>query len=227
MNSIISYPFYLNQLNAIESVSAHFIERFKNVEVSTDREATLSALEPQHRTIVHTLGFDWQKIYRAEQVHSDLIANIDEKTLADKTVSKVISGADGLITNQAGVMLGIYVADCGAVFIVDQRTKALGLLHSGKKGTDANITGKAITKMQAEFGSDPADLLVVLAPCIRPPHYEVDFAARIQQQVLEAGVKKEHYLDCGICTATELERYYSYRAEKGNTGRMLALLGRK
>jgi copper oxidase (laccase) domain-containing protein len=63
---------------------------------------------------------------------------------------------------------------------------------------------------------------VQLSPCIRPPHYEIDFAAEIVRQCRAAGVNHVH--DCNICTACDLARYYSYRVEKGKTGRMLALL---
>jgi len=118
------------------------------------------------------------------------------------------------------------VADCGAIYIVDKKTKAIGILHSGKKGTEQNIIGKAIGLMQEHYGSDPSDLLVSLAPCIRPCHYEVDFPSQIREQVIAAGVLSSHYVDCGECTAAGIDRYYSYRLEKGNTGRMLAVLGR-
>jgi len=67
---------------------------------------------------------------------------------------------------------------------------------------------------------------VQLSPCIRPPSYEVDFAAGIRAQCLESGIRPEHLHDCGICTSTDLQRFYSYRVEMGKTGRMLALLGR-
>ena len=96
------------------------------------------------------------------------------------------------------------------------------MVHSGKKGTELSIVSKAIREMSAKFGSDPGDLIVQLSPCIRPPHYEVDFAAAIVEQCRAAGVKKVH--DSGVCTACHLDLYYSYRAEKGKTGRMLALL---
>jgi copper oxidase (laccase) domain-containing protein len=66
-------------------------------------------------------------------------------------------------------------------------------------------------------------LIVQLSPCIRPPHYEIDFAAEIVRQAHAAGVTKVY--DDGVCTACHPDLYYSYRAEKGKTGRMLALLG--
>ena len=132
------------------------------------------------------------------------------------------AGCDGIITNQREVALGIHVADCCAVYIVDPKKPAIGLVHSGKKGTELGVVTNAIAQMKAHFGSNPADLVVQLSPCIRPPHYEVDFAAEIIGQCRAQGVKQIH--DSGICTACHPDLYYSYRAEKGKTGRMLALL---
>jgi hypothetical protein len=77
--------------------------------------------------------------------------------------------------------------------------------------------------MIERFGSDPTNMIVQLSPCIRPPHYEVDFAAEIIQQCRVLGVKQLH--ESATCTACDLGRYYSYRAEKGKTGRMLAVIG--
>jgi copper oxidase (laccase) domain-containing protein len=77
--------------------------------------------------------------------------------------------------------------------------------------------------MIERFGSDPASMIVQLSSCIRPPHYEVDFAAEINRHCRTLGF--QHIYDSGTCTACDLGRYYSYRAEKGKTGRMLALLG--
>jgi copper oxidase (laccase) domain-containing protein len=76
--------------------------------------------------------------------------------------------------------------------------------------------------MTREYGADPADIVAQLSPCIRPPQYEVDFAAEIIRQLRRAGVR--HVADSGANTAADLERYYSYRMEKGRTGRLLALL---
>jgi polyphenol oxidase len=97
------------------------------------------------------------------------------------------------------------------------------LVHSGRKGTELRIATNAVQQMADRFGSDPESMIVQLSPCVRPPHYEVDFAAEIVRQCRESGVKTIH--DAGLCTACHLGRYYSYRAEKGKTGRMLALLG--
>lgn len=211
---------YLDVINAIDGITAAFVARVPGVEVSTDREAAIAALEPAHREAVEQLGFDWDQCWRAEQVHGSLVVNVE-----NAEHGSVISSADGLMTNNTGAMLGVYVADCGAVYIVDKKQKSVALVHSGAKGTAANIVAEAIRKMKDQWYSNPTDLVVVLAPCIRPPNYEIDIAGMIRKQVLDQGVPAEQFVDCGICTGEEVENYYSYRVEKGKTGRMLALLG--
>ena len=150
-------------------------------------------------------------------------AHVSPGTEMAKKYGTELLGCDGVITNQRGVALGIYVADCCAVYMVDPKTPAIGLVHSGRKGTGLGVVTNAIRQMIDNFGSNPADMIVQLSPCIRPPHYEIDFAAEIIRQGRAFGIEQIH--DCGICTAANLDRYYSYRAEKGKTGRMLALIG--
>ena len=206
-------------LNAIENIRHGFIVRIPGIDVSADKAEALRRLDAVHRDYRKQIGVgDWP-LLTAQQVHGDKIAVVDRPIHHDHEYQ----GCDGLITNQRKHALGVHVADCGAVYIVDPKTPAIGLVHSGKKGTELAIAAKAIAQMKQHFGSDPADLVVQLSPCVRPPHYEIDFAAKIIDQCRAAGV--EHIHDSGICTACDVNRYYSYRAEKGKTGRMLALLG--
>ncbi|MDC0087921.1 polyphenol oxidase family protein [Akkermansiaceae bacterium] len=213
-------PFYLDEITANSQVYAEFIGRITGVPVDTDREATVARLTPSHRKLVEDAGFKWEQLHRAEQVHGSDITIVKKGDTA-QTWPLV----DGLITAELDVLLGIYTADCGAVYISDSEKRVIALLHSGKKGTDGNITEKAIQIMVEDFGCKPADLIVALAPCIRPPAYEVDFAQTIREQAIAAGVLEGNFTDSDICTSHHVDDYYSYRAEKGSTGRMLALLG--
>jgi copper oxidase (laccase) domain-containing protein len=206
-------------LDGLGACRAAFIKRIPGVDVSRDKAETLRLLEQAHRHARELLGIGAWPLVTAEQVHSNRIGMIDRSVDAGHE----LSGCDGLIANQRGVALGIYIADCCAVYIVDPKTPAIGLVHSGKKGTELAIVSRAIAELRQRFGSNPASLIVQLSPCIRPPHYEVDFAAQIREQARASGVLQIH--DCGICTACDLDAYYSYRAEKGKTGRMLAVLG--
>ena len=206
-------------LSAIDICRHAFIQRVPGIDVSHDKAQALKALDIVHREARREIGVGEWPLLTAQQVHGDKIAVVDLPIDRDKQ----FAGCDGLITNQKRIALGIHVADCCAVYIVDPKTPAIGLVHSGKKGSEQAIAAKAIEELRQHFGSDPADLIVQLSPCIRPPHYEIDFAANIVEQCRAAGVKQIY--DSGTCTACDIGRYYSYRAEKGKTGRMLALLG--
>ena len=212
----------IEQFQALSDVAIcrhAFIKRIPGIDVSHDKAEALKRLDKVHREIRNSIGMgDWS-LLSAEQIHGSKIAIVDLPVAGDKE----FAGCDGIITNQRKVALGIHVADCCAVYIVDPNTPAIGLVHSGKKGTELAVVSNAIQQMREHFGTNSADLIVQLSPCIRPPHYEIDFAANIIEQCRGEGVKQIH--DSGICTACHVDLYYSYRAEKGKTGRMLAVLG--
>lgn len=196
-----------------------FLGRVPGVDVRSDRATALGRLDEHHRRARHAFGLGGRTFVTAEQVHGcEVAALAADDPLPEGTVPR----ADGLVTDRADVCLGIYVADCGPVYLVDTARRAVGLVHSGRKGTELGIAAVAVRTMAERFGSVPADLVAVLGPCIRPPWYETDFAAEIVRQLRGAGVGRVE--DSGTCTAANPERYYSYRREKGQTGRMLALL---
>jgi copper oxidase (laccase) domain-containing protein len=195
-----------------------FVGRVPGIELSHDKAAVLENLDKVYRQARQILGLGERKFIMARQVHGNMIAVVDSPANSDHC----FEDCDGLVTNQRDVCLGVYVADCCAVYLVDRNARAIGLVHSGKKGTTLGVVRSAIESMRQGFGIESGDLIVQLSPCIRPPHYEIDFAADIVRQCREAGI--EEIFDSGVCTACDLEHYYSYRAEKGRTGRMLALL---
>ena len=206
-------------LSAIGICRHIFTQRIPGIDVSHDKAEVLKRLGAAHREIRNAIGIgDWP-LLTAQQIHGSKVAIIDTPVESDKH----FAGCDGFVTNQPRVAVGVYVADCCAVYIVDPKTPAIGLVHSGRKGTELGVVPNAITQMIDRFGSDPANMIVQLSPCVRPPHYEIDFAAKIIEQCRAQGVVEIH--DSGVCTACDLHRYYSYRAERGKTGRMLALLG--
>lgn len=203
-------------LAEIAAVRHGFIGRVPGLDVKVEREAALARLDEFHTAARASFGLADRVFITADQVHGSEVAIVDLQRAAP------IAAADGLITADPRVCLGIHVADCGPVFLVDPARRVIALLHSGRRGTELGITTAAIAKMQREFGCDPANLVVQLGPCIRPPLYEIDFANTILAQARAAGVRAVH--DCGACTGGGVERYYSYRVERGKTGRLLAFL---
>ncbi|MEY2577335.1 MAG: purine-nucleoside/S-methyl-5-thioadenosine phosphorylase / adenosine deaminase [Verrucomicrobiota bacterium] len=205
-------------LSALPGVVHGFTLRVPGLEMSHDKAEALARLDGIHRKIRGERGLADMPFVTAQQVHGNEIGVVDSAISGNKC----FENCDGLITDQLGVCLGIYVADCCAVFFVNPVRRAIGLVHSGKKGTEQGVAARAIETMTSRFGSQASDLVVQFSPCIRPPHYEIDFAAEIVRQCRDLGVTSVH--DLGVCTACDLKRYYSYRAEKGRTGRMLAFL---
>lgn len=219
-----AFPF-LEPLNAIPGVRVGWVERLPDLAITGDRDEAMKLLRPYHAQAVSDFAGSAADWWRAEQVHGTSVAVVPgapQITTADGL--PVVPGVDGLVTLQPGIVLAIYVADCGAIWLADRKTGAIGLLHSGKKGTEGNILKNALAVMAENFGTKPEDVTVVLSPCIRLPDYDVDFAGEIGRQAEVAGVS--HFIDCGLNTASDLQRFYSYRRELGKTGRMMAMIAR-
>ena len=210
---------FLEPVNELPGIQGSWIPRQAGVDVLGDREFALCNLAPHHDRWIAEAFPEISTRHHAEQIHGNQIAAITETS--EQAILQH-AGVDGLITNLPSQLLAIYVADCAAIYLADPVTRSIGLLHSGKKGTEGNILREAVMEMQKRYGTQPSDLLCVISPCIRPPDYDIDFAATIRQQASELGIVNFH--DSCQNTAADLTVHYSYRIEKGQTGRMLALL---
>src|SRR3982751_3930399 len=185
-------------LDAIKICRHFFAHRIPGIDVSHDKAEVLERLDAAHREIRNATGFSAWPLFTAEQIHGNEIAVIE--SCSHDPMGREFPGCDGIISNQRDVALGIYVADCCAVYVVDPTTPAIGLVHSGRKGTELRVVTNAIRQMVERFGSDPAKMVVQLSPCIRPPHYELDFAAEIARQCRALGVQNIN--DSFTCTAS-------------------------
>lgn len=215
-------PDYLKVLNDYPENFARFITRIPGVATTTDRASVISALTPTHEAVMAEGGIAPKMLRRAQQVHGNKVALV-----GDIGCSYPVEGVDALFCGgKADCCLGIYVADCAAVWIYDTKTQSRALVHSGKAGTLQNIVGETLKAMYKILGVQAESCIAVISPCVRPPHYEVDIVTMIKQQLEEAGIDPQNITDSGLDTAADLETFYSYRVEKGNTGRMLALFGR-
>ena len=121
-----------------------FVRRVPGVDVSYDKSEVLARLDAVHRQVRDSLGLGRATFLTAEQVHGKKVAVIDSPV----SVDRCFDSCDGLVTNQRDVCLGIYVADCCAVFLLDPIRRAIGLAHSGKKGTELRIVSEAIALMR-------------------------------------------------------------------------------
>ncbi len=182
------------------------------------------------------------------QTHSSTLYREDEVTGAP-----ALREGDGLLSDRAGVLLGILTADCVPVLVVDPVRRAVGAFHAGWRGTVQGIAEKGVARMVQEFGSRPGELLAAIGPSIGPCCYGVgdelrdQFAGRFpyagdlfspraggwqldlweanRRQLLHAGLAEAGVWSMRTCTACHVDRFFSHRKEQGNTGRMLAIAG--
>ncbi len=153
--------------------------------------------------------------------------------------------ADGMMTRDPGLVLGIMAADCVPVLLVDTRLRAVAAIHAGWRGTAAGIAGAGVAAMQREFGSRVGDLVTAVGPAIGPCCYAVGeevrgrFAADLfewdrldlweanRRQLVAAGVGAVSVV--GECTACAMDqgrrKYFSHRADAGVTGRAMGVVG--
>lgn len=119
------------------------------------------------------LPSDGSGIVFSHQVHSKTVrvcTGADTHTL----MSDIPYDADGLVTNEKGLCLIIFTADCTPILLADENTHAVGAVHAGWRGTVLDIAGEAVRKMISEYGSDPRDIRAAIGPCISACCFETD-----------------------------------------------------
>ena len=203
------------------------------------------------------LGQDLKVLVTAEQIHGAKVLPVKRKDRGKGAFQQAtaLPETDALITDQPGVWLALFFADCIPLGFFDPVTKAVGLAHGGWKGTRQGIAVKTVEAMQAAYGTQPQDVQVVIGPGIGFCCFEVqaELAEQIKTEMpamsecvrqdglswfwdlketnrkllLQAGVLMENISDAKCCTACETDKFYSYRKENGRTGRMAAIIGIK
>ena len=134
-----------------------------------------SNVRENYERIAKVLGCDVTSIVGTVQTHTTNIRRVDQSDAGKVVVKEPDYGdIDGLVTNEKGLVLAVYTADCVPLFFVDPVREAIGMAHSGWRGTTGNMAGKMVERMAREFGTDPKDLLVAIGPSICQKCYEVD-----------------------------------------------------
>ncbi len=214
-----------------------------------DRE---EAVLENHRRIAGILGCDVNDMTASHQTHT---TNIRRVTGADrgKGISRErdYEDVDGLVTDEPGIVLVTYYADCVPLYFVDPVHRAIGLAHSGWRGTADRMGACMVRTMQDAFGSRPEELYAAIGPCICRDCYEVseDVAKRFadmgeqivlpgkapgkyqldlwlaNERILEqAGIPGERIAVTDLCTCHNSDYLFSHRASGGKRGNLGAFL---
>lgn len=208
-----------------------------------------------HEIIAKAIGFNPKNIVASKQTHTTNI-----KVVSKEDVGKGIykdrdyDNIDGMITNHKEVVLATYFADCVPLYIVDTKNKAIGLAHSGWRGTVGKIGKVTIGQMNKEYGTNPSDVIACIGPSICKDCYEISedvaeefmhaFPNHIDEILTNKGngkymldLWKCNYIvfkECGVleenihvpdvCTCCNFDVMFSHRATNGKRGNLAAFL---
>ena len=190
-----------------------------------------------------------ERLIMPHQVHLTEMAVIDEAFLqlsAEERLAR-LEGVDALMTDVAGVCIGVSTADCIPVLLFDPVHQAGWAIHAGWRGTVQRIVEKAVAKMTAVYGTHPADLVAQIGPGIHLDSFEVgdevydafaregfrmeliskkyekwhiDLPECNRQQLLSAGVPTSQIAVSPVCTFQQSDRFFSARRLTVNSGRI-------
>ena len=199
--------------------------------------------------LTRAFGIKCEKLVTVNQVHGVDLLIIDSPNPEYGHFLKL--ECDGLITNQPGVMIGVGVADCVPILLLDPVKKVVAALHAGWKGTAGDIAGKGVRSMMEIFNSQPADILAAIGPSIGKCCYEVDtpvveafrkmgqvcfeqgkepgkwwldLATANHRQLLKAGMNQSKIEFSTQCVFCEHDLFFSYRRDNGDTGRQMGFI---
>lgn len=203
----------------------------------------LNIIKQNRKLFFDALGIPEDNIAWSKLVHSNKVLVADTPIKGED--------CDAVITNKPNVFACVSIADCTPVLIYDAKQKAVAAIHAGWRGTAANIVTETLKAMQSHYGTKGEDCLAFIGACISEQNFEVGEEVAIQfkddvkrydaskqkyfvdlkkenkKQLLKFGLQENNIEISEYCTIADNDRFFSYRKEKGVTGRMLAVIGIK
>lgn len=231
-----------------EGVSRH---PYNSLNLGTTTLDAVHNVQGNRSLLARAFGSRPERLVTVSQVHGTDLLVIDQQNDDFAHFQKL--ECDGIVTNQPGVMIGVTVADCVPVLLLDPEKRAAAALHAGWKGTANGIVRRGVAALVEQFGSRPGDILAAVGPSIGPCCYEVDgpvmeafrkgghgwdlfaratgadswrldLSAANRQQLLAAGIRDENIELSGRCVSCEPDLFFSYRRDKGDTGRQMGFI---
>lgn len=208
-----------------------------------------------HEIFANVIGVNPKNIVTGNQTHTTNVKVVTKDDCGKGIYrDRNYTDIDGLITNEIGIVLATYYADCVPLLIVDTKNKAIGLSHSGWRGTVGKIGKVTIEKMGELYGTKPEDIVACIGPSICQKCYEISEEVAVQfkeafpdniKEILidkgngkyqldlwecnrinfkEAGVLPENIKVTDICTCHNTDVLFSHRGHNGKRGNLGAFL---
>lgn len=205
-----------------------------------------------YRILGAAVGFRPEQTVFTRQLHGAVVARVGRQDCGAGLQYEVEPERDGLITDEPGVALTVFSADCTPILLYDPVHRAVGAVHSGWRGTALGIVRHCVEAMRQEFHTDPASLHAAIGPCVGLCCFETDgdvpeamrraLGAKAERAIREDGNGKYHvdlkrlnalWLEqagvrttdiCPACTACRPELYWSHRIVGNARGSLAAII---
>ena len=228
---------------------------YESLNLSFTRGDEDAAVRENFRRLAGAMTTDVSKFVFTDQTHTTNVRRVTAEDAGKGIVKeRDYTDIDGLITNEPGLVLSTFYADCVPLYFVDPVHRAIGMSHSGWKGTVGKMGAATITAMKREFGTEAKDLVCAIGPSICQDCYEVseDVADAFKEAfpghadgilldkkngkyqldlwraneivLTEAGVLKENIAVTNICTCCNPDLLFSHRASHGKRGNLGAFI---
>lgn len=228
---------------------------YESLNFSVARGDDPAAVLENYRRVAEAFGKTVDDFVCTDQTHTTTVLQVGKEECGyGVTKERPYTDVDGLITNEPGVILSTFYADCVPLYFVDPVHKAIGLSHSGWRGTVGRMGQKTLEAMAEAYGTKPEDVYAAVGPSICQDCYEIseDVADHFYQEftghgdeilinkgngkyqldlwktneivLLEAGIKPEHLAITNVCTCCNREVLFSHRASQGKRGNLAAFL---
>ena len=226
---------------------------YSSMNLSFTRGDDDAAVYENYRRLAEAVGFSAEDIVTSDQTHTANVRVITEEDRGNGiTKPRPYTDVDGMVTNVPGLVLATFYADCVPLYFVDPVHRAIGLAHSGWRGTVAGMAACMVLYMQEHFHSRPEELVTAIGPSICADCYEIGedvaeqfrghFPEKVMQKgktpgkyqldlwqanrsiLLNAGVLPEHIAVTDVCTCHNPEYLFSHRASHGQRGNLAAFL---
>lgn len=165
---------------------------FRSLNLSFTRGDDPQAVTENYRRVAEAMGGTLSDIVCSDQTHTTNVRRVDRSCGGyGVTKERPYTDVDGLVTDEPGLILATFYADCVPLYFVDPIHHAIGLSHSGWRGTVGRMGQHTIEVMRREFHSDPGEILAAVGPSICQDCYEVseDVASAFAKSFLVMSVR--------------------------------------
>lgn len=228
---------------------------FSTMNLALNRGDDENKVITNYKLFCHATGFEFDTLVASAQDHNTIVRKVTKNDCGiGITKPRDMDSVDALVTNEIGVTLVTYYADCTPVFFIDKNKKVIALAHAGWRGTVNKICSNVIKTMTTDYNSDTKDIYCFIGPAISKCCYEIDqscydnftsvegldldkimttksngkYMADLletnKQILMLSGVPENNITISDVCTRCNSDLLWSHRATNGKRGTMCAFM---